>query len=428
MASWIVPLFILIGLMQYSPLGRRNTIAVVLHMLGDPINHMAHLLWKLHNTTEFYDLCQTPLLPHDVQRPAAMILSATEEWENVWYAEILRSPASKKARIRASMKARVRVSTEARVRVFSAWYRIDPQAEQTKLTACLKAANNLTECRVSGLWKTSLGVLNYVVAVALAFLHIINGDYDNRIGHSIAFAMLYSWLIPTVFLSSLVGCFQTKRSSIRVLLDLLEETRGQETRSAGFLGHSFDKDIQTVDYGSLEWCGGNYSFSPSQFRQGGKRRTLVMIATIPVTLSALSAAFISFFNPTRGIGCRTVLQFIFFLTWILSAILTDLLGSWKVNDARLHWRLTLIKDAVFVLPQFIVFSLAHVGWFNSCFCWSAQFSLREAVYVVLNPMAQILSAAKFQWPILTGVILVSHFVFIGAVWVYYRQAVHLYQS
>lgn len=239
--------------------------------------------------------------------------------------------------------------------------------------------------------------------------------------------MLYSWLIPTVFLSSLVGCFQTKRSSIRVLLDLLEETRGPETRSAGFQGHPFDKDIQTVDYRSLEWCGGNYSFSPRQFRQGGKRKTLVMIATIPVTLSTLSAAFISFFNPTRGIGCQTVLQFVFFLTWILSAILTGRLGSWMANDAHLHWRLTLIKDAVFVLPQFIVFSLVHVGWFNSCFCWSAPFSLRRAAYVVLNPLAQILSAAKFQWPILTGVILVSHFVFIGAVWVYYRQAVHLYQ-
>jgi hypothetical protein len=329
-----------------------------------------------------------------------MILSATEEWENVWhgenvwYAKNLSSPASMKARVGA----------------FRTWYQTNPQA---KRTACLRAANKLADCRASGLWKISLGVLNYVVAVALAFLHIINGEYDNRIGHSIAFAMLYSWLIPTVFLSSLVGCFQTKRSSIRVLLDLLKET-----------GHSFDKDIKTVDYRSL---GGNYSFSPSQFRQGGKRKTLVMIATIPVTLSTLSAAFISFFNPTIGIGCRTVLQFTFFLTWILSAILTDGLGSWMVNDAHLHWRLTLIKDAVFVLPQFIVFGLVHVGWYNSCFCWSAPFSLRGAAYVVLNPSAQILSAAKFQWPILTGVILVSHFVFIGAVWIYYRQAVHLYQ-
>src|SRR3954447_9116213 len=32
-ASWIVPLFILIGLAQFAPLRRRNTAAVILHLL-----------------------------------------------------------------------------------------------------------------------------------------------------------------------------------------------------------------------------------------------------------------------------------------------------------------------------------------------------------------------------------------------------------
>src|SRR5271170_3823525 len=57
-AAWIVPLFILIGLAQFAPFRRRNTAAVVLHLLGDPISSTAHLLWKLQNTREYYLECQ----------------------------------------------------------------------------------------------------------------------------------------------------------------------------------------------------------------------------------------------------------------------------------------------------------------------------------------------------------------------------------
>jgi hypothetical protein len=181
-----------------------------------------------------------------------------------------------------------------------------------------------------------------------------------------------------------------------------------------------------VDYRLLEFCGGNASFSPQQFSYGTRRKTLGVLATIPFILSIISAVFTSYFNPTRGVGCRTIHQLTFFVSWLLSALLTWLLGH-ITDSAQSHWRWTLTKDALFFIPQLIFFSAGFVGWFNSCFCWSAAFSLHENAYVVLQPAIEILNASTHQWPIMTGVVLLLHAIFIGAFWRYYAAAVHLYK-
>lgn len=65
---------------------------------------------------------------------------------------------------------------------------------------CLQAANEMSDCRVSGLVKTLLGLMNYTAALAASFIHIEKGDYNYRTGHTIAYAMLYSWLIAAVLI------------------------------------------------------------------------------------------------------------------------------------------------------------------------------------------------------------------------------------
>jgi hypothetical protein len=419
-ASWIVPLFILISLAQFAPLRRRNSAAVVLHLLGDPISSTAHLLWKLENTREYYAECQVRL-PTDLRRSAAIILSAYEEWENVWYEK------HPKHRSSAASGRKKKVVAD-----LAEWLKVD---EETRREVCLRAAKELVLWRAPGLWKTSIGILNYVVAVSLAFIKVVNGDYNNRTGHSIAYGMLYSWLIPVVFLTSLVGAYQTKSSTKRVLLQMLIETdtAREQTVAKGvrrihrgqrkFLAHLHP---DTIDYHLLECCGGNPSFSPWRFSYGSHRKTLYVLAVIPFIVSTLSAVFTSYFNPTSGVGCRTIHQTTFFASWLLSALLTWVLGR-ITSSARSHWSWTLAKDATFLIPQLLFFCAGFVGWFNSCFCWSAAFSLHEKAYVVLQPAIEILNASTYQWPILTGVALGLHFTFIGAFWWYYKGIVHLFR-
>jgi hypothetical protein len=77
----------------------------------------------------------------------------------------------------------------------------------TRLNACLKAAKDLSDCHANGTWKTILGTLNYFVAVFIAFMATFRGQFNNRTGRSIAFAVLFSWLIPAAVLTSIAGGF-----------------------------------------------------------------------------------------------------------------------------------------------------------------------------------------------------------------------------
>ena len=342
LASWVVPLFILIGLKQFAPFRSWNTAAVVLHLLSDPIGSTANLLWKLQNTRDYYAECQA--LPTDLQKSAAIILSAYEEWENVWYAKYTNGSSPPVSR------------TKDRVADFIQWLGVDREARSE---ASHQAAIDLILWRARGFWGTCLGILGYVVTITLAFVKVGTGDYTNRTGHSIAFGMLHSWLIPAVLLASLVGTYHRKSSTRWALLRMLEKASMVRTGSvadtasdgmsnssssentqlaAEIKAGSFDHKTQevnlelprfpqhlwhgSVDYRLLEWCGGNPTFSPQQFSHGTSREILSMIAIIPFVLSILSAVFISYFNPTRGIGCRIVHQLSFFASWLLSALLT----------------------------------------------------------------------------------------------------------
>jgi hypothetical protein len=156
--QWVVPLFIIVALMQFAPLGKWNTIKVVLHLFGDPISSQAMLLERMEGMKQYVKLCQGSSVLRGAQLAgvAPCILSSYEEWEDVWYAE------------NAGLKNGP-VSRKARVEEFEKWLQADNTGSRRK--ACLKAANKLADSRASGLWKTIIGTLNYVVAVALGFLH-----------------------------------------------------------------------------------------------------------------------------------------------------------------------------------------------------------------------------------------------------------------
>ena len=416
-AAWVIPLIVIIGLAQFGPFRRRNKVAVLLHLLADPISSVGHLLWKLQNTRDYYTGFQANI-PADIRRSATTILSAYEEWENVWYAErtdAISPPTSRR---------------KERVAEFIEWLQFD---EKTRREACLRAADKLAAWRASSLWTAFIGILNYVVAISLAFIKVASGEFNNRTGHSIAFGMLHSWLIPAVFMTSLVGAYHTKSATRRVFVEMLKETGTiayrHQIHTSDLKLLRFPEHIQrdTFDYRLLEWCGGNHSFSSRQFSHGTKRAFLSIFAAVPFVLCTVGAVLISYSTPTNGIGCRTVHQLSFLASWILSALLTWVFGH-ITRSSYSHWRLTLFKDTMIFIPQAVSFCGAFVGWYNSCYCWSAAISLHDKAYVVLNPITQIRTVSMQQWAIIAGVVLALHFFFIALVWGYYAPVVHLHKE
>ena len=446
-ATWQIPLFLLIGSMHYASFGFWNTVFVIIHLLGDPVSSFESLLSKLRRLQKHHDICVGELsaLPRHVQKAVAMILAAYEEWDH----EIPVYSEKLSAKYKGEHYEYAKLEDEAEemeqnpdmFHILNEWLGSSTEVLNPKLVqrrcAYLQAANEMSDCRDSGFSKTLLGVINYITVVAASFVHVAAGEFNNRTGHSIAMSMLFSWLIPTIFLCSLVGGFATKRSSEDVLERLYQRFKVIEDKNFDIGGKSSNAipaisrisggsdHADPLTYDSLEWSGGNYTFRPRQSCWGERKLWTSCVAHLPVICSTLIAFGISYTSPTAGVGCRSVLQLFYGISWISSAWITRLIIQ-KIDSAYCQWLYTRIKDLVVFLAQAVTFFLVFGGWFNSCFCWSAWFSLRGKAHVLLSPSSVIQSLAGTKWLGLTLSSILGQLFLVACIWAYFRKGAALF--
>lgn len=265
----------------------------------------------------------------------------------------------------------------------------------------------MSDCRVSGRVKTLLALANYTAALGASFIHVEKGDYNNRIGLTIAYAMLYSWLIAPVLLYSLIGGYATKWSTEDVLkrlylrfeaIEVEYNIHGESRESIPTISRlcSSDNYIESSSYQSLEWSGGNSAFRPRQNCWGERKLWASCIAYLPPLFAVVNAFAILYTSPTVGVGCRSVSQALYGASWIASAGITWIIHSATESVYR-QWLYIRIKDSITAASHTFVFSMIYCGWFNSCFCWSAWFSLRADAHVLLTPSPMIQQLAATKW-------------------------------
>ncbi|KAI9781136.1 MAG: hypothetical protein M1839_006244 [Geoglossum umbratile] len=437
-AAWVVPLFVLVGTMYFSPFGPTNTLSVVLHLLADPIMSMWSLLSKLAANRRYIRLCQlAPNLPDGVRRHTAMILSAYEEWSISFLAEKARRDSCTSMTSRRSSYATSHLKTptveERETAMATTAATLINHLSDTntscdescaRLNACLKAAKDLSDSRANGTWKTVLGTFNYLVAVFIAFMSILRGQFNNRTGHSIAFAMLFSWLITAAFLTSIAGGFVNKRSA-RTILKRLQEDMDRIGEEAGVLAPQMfcfaEEERNPKSFASMEYCGGNYSYRPYESVHNLEMGILLAASIFPIVLATVIAVTISYTSPTRGIGCRSLQQLLYFALWAISACLTFLLK--RTNAGAKLWRYVRIKDLIFFIPLVVFYIAAFYGLLNNPYCWSSCISLGPKAYVMLNQTAEITRLARTVWPGLAFAGLGSQLMLVAGVgWVYRKEA------
>lgn len=445
-ATWHIPLFLLIGSMHYASFGFWNIIFVIIHLLGDPISSFESLLSKLRRLQKHQRRCTRELscLPLRVQKSVAMILVAYEEWDHEIpvYAKKLSVNHKRDHHGYARLEGEpVEEQNPDMLHILKEWLgpsTLPPEPKQSQRRhACLQAANEMSDCRDSGFSKTLLGVINYITTVAASFVHVAAGDFNNRTGHSIAMSMLFSWLIPTILLCSLVGGFATKRSSEDVLERLYQrfqvieknnfDTGGASSQAIPAISRisSWGYHAGPLTYNSLIWTGGNYSFRPRQSCWGKRKFWASCVAHIPVIFSTSVAFAISCTSPTAGLGCRSVLELFFGISWITSAWITRVIHQ-KTESAYRQWLYICIKDFMIFLAQATTFFLLFWGWFNSCFCWSAWFSLRGKAHILLTPSSAIQSLARTTWLWLTLSTIFGQLFLVACIWAYFRGGASLF--
>lgn len=295
LASWNIPLFLLIGSMHYASSGFVNIISVIIHLLGDPISSFESLLSKIRRLQKHHRQCARDLayLPLEVQKAVAMILAAYEERDHdvpVYAVQALqfglRPQKNDDKFALLKNKTESREQKKDMFHTLKDWLGTSKRFSSSKplqrQRVCLQAANEMSDCRVSGLVKTLLGVANYFAALVASFIHVANGDYNNRTGHIISYAMLYSWLIAPVLLCSLIGGYATKRSSEDVLgrlylrfeaIEIEYNIYGESRESIPTISRlcSSENCAETSTYQSLEWSGGNSTFRPRQSCWGERK-------------------------------------------------------------------------------------------------------------------------------------------------------------
>ena len=428
MALWLVPVFMLVGNFQFPPLGPLNSFCIATHLFGDPIHTVHSLLVKLEVSRRIHALWVNSTPPI---REGELYEDGNER------RRALRDIATVNVLFDEWNYSAVGVYPQMR-RLFD---RLEGEKRTNFIAACREAAHRLSDSRVDDSLRTWLAVGGYIVGVISAFLKTLESGALNRTAHTIAFAILYSWLIPAAVMSASVGGFASTRVGRRVIREIKDELRDDwtiadpadvdylSTVRLPFSGGFVLEDTTKLE-GSFSFFG-SYSFrhntslkfpSPSALetrRAHSWNRPnwfLLLLSCVPVILATLTAVLLSWMLPPNGLGCRSLTQLVFCVTWFLSALFTKLTG--KLFSGKYHFRLVIMKDLILTIMQLGFMVSAFVGYYNSCLCWSNYFSLTRRgpafMEVVQHEVLDVMVRKK--WPVIAFVGLSAQGVVLLTMW------------
>ena len=351
---WIVPLLVLIGNFHMAPLGSLNSIYSGIHLLGDPIDTMSSLLTKLEVSKRLYtrwvsvSVAGELVNEHDDQH---VPMSTQVEKRERAALEITAAQARDLATVNSVFDDWLFSTNKVFETMLSALISLDDQRRKIFITACIEAAHRLSESRVDELRRTAFAIAGYVVAIIASFLKSLIthskrncaldipscSPLDRKTAYSIAFALSMSWLIPAVFLSSMVGGFTSNRAAARIIRDLKAEIdefwQIPDPEAWGRISklHSpFSRRVvwkycETLD-NALPYGGGNYSYRPTKYLPPSKAPTEVqyrnvhgfagdrsvtqiyIYSTLPLIIAVGCAMTVTWLTPTTGFSCRFVIR------------------------------------------------------------------------------------------------------------------------
>lgn len=174
--------------------------------------------------------------------------------------------------------------------------------------------------------------------------------FVNVEGHSIASTALYFWVIPAVFLSSVIGVSQTENAIPQILqrfqidLDRLEfesdmrlPNECTEKRQGRCQRHYQTEGVECSQ--RRKFHGGVYSWQPAKWQSRTRDPSaagiiLPMVLSIVIVVAAAATAFwISYLVPPEGWGCRHRLEIPILAAWLVSAIFDRALDSFLPYQA-----------------------------------------------------------------------------------------------
>ena len=302
--------------------------------------------------------------------------------------------------------------------------------------------------------------------------------------HGIAFSALFFWILPAVFLGSVIGISQTEATVPRILKrfhrDLSRKLSKPQKAICPDVGTRrrvdfWCNELQTCMCGKTEriYNGGIYSWKrwniaiisgeestktasqayfartgtakfllestqtiqleacPQGRVSSGKRQFLPYILPYIILTAALaSAALVSYRVPPDGFNCRLASELGIFGFWFVSA-LADVLISCSIQhtagERRRLTSITYLKDLAAIVAT-LGFTLATVvGVLNKCYCWanSGNSSIASPQRKDVDEILQHRIQVDYPAVMFSGIV-VQLCLIPGWIWYCYRDAMGVF--
>lgn len=341
-ATWVVPLLILVGNMNYASFAAQkywNQITIALHLLGNPV----HAIWSL--LTKFDVKRRIELRCRDELRGVKNGKNVVWVYSTILYAL---DDIDFSLNFEHDFKYLMAIAKSGAVK--------DQEA-------CKRAAIELTVSRVNNTRRALFAILGYVTAITA---NIIRASFSEKIplhiSHTIALRELNFWLISAIILSAKVGGFPSEWKSVGVLVDL------QATL-----------DPAPFKLRPLEpWSGGNYTWRPKKnmskvsspkVSSSSDRRFLVLafLAFTSVTAAMAPSLALSYNTPTKGLGVRSIVELSFWSWWCFNALVTYYIDRYTTPSKK-TWLYAIAKDSITAVFMIMFLFSAWTGQSLTVIC------------------------------------------------------------
>lgn len=269
---WVLPACVLLVHFHFAPLGIGNQIAVIVHLLGDPLDTLWSMMTRqevnrrLHRRANRFSELSTDF------KHVATVWSAYDElgWSNpsAWFADALRkrNPEWRNSLTAPNKRSLARQNTRW---LFQSWKRLeagdvsgrssDAEAkfqetdirgpESAELYYIQLASHRLASNRSESQLTTWFAIFGLLGALCAAFIRTYTQRLNNQTSHTIAVVTLFFILIPIIKISGNIGSFTSTSIAMDIIQELQRSLRNlKPDRSPLFPPVEFDYDTFPWDY------------------------------------------------------------------------------------------------------------------------------------------------------------------------------------
>jgi hypothetical protein len=326
LSSWVIPLFLLLGNVTYAKISSSifdirnislgytgNWIAVISHLLANPIDFLWSLSLKLDVGHEIKNSCDgiTILSPNE-KKDLSAVSFALDDFENGTHVKTLLQPLEDKS-------------------ICDVYH----TALQDILSS---AARDLADARKHNKLHSTLAILIYGKEVFEALIDSkLDGTFPYHMPHTLALRQIYYWLFLAVILSAAAGGFANQWTSLAILSRFLTERRKALQRLG--VSESIIQDHDIILKPLEPWNGGNYSWRHPKVGVSKRSGFLLFLVVLAVALPVVSAFLISWFTPTVGLGDRGIMELSFAGFWVFNWALTHVMSRFLAYRSlfRIMW-------------------------------------------------------------------------------------------